>query len=81
MPAALKAYVGWVGDPTHWVAHTDVDDDPARGERMECHSEAEAVAWARERTDWVLVITDSLQWAGSLDKQPSDVPRLWQQQL
>lgn len=77
---ALKAYVGWVGDPTHWVAHTEVDDDAALGERMECRSEAEAVAWARERTDWVLVITDSLQWAGSPDKQPSDVPRLWQQQ-
>jgi hypothetical protein len=79
VPAALKAYVGWVGDPTHWVAHTEFDDDPTLGERMECHSQAEAVAWARERTDWVLVITDSLQWARSLDKQPSDVPRLWQQ--
>jgi hypothetical protein len=79
VPAAPKAYVGWVGDPTHWVAHTEFDDDPTLGERMECHSQAEAVAWARERTDWVLVITDSLQWARSLDKQPSDVPRLWQQ--
>jgi hypothetical protein len=62
VPESLKAYVGWVGDPTHWVAHTEVDDDPARGERMECHSEADAVAWARERTDWVLVVTEPLQW-------------------
>jgi hypothetical protein len=74
---ALKAYVCWVGDPTRWAAHTEVDDDPAQGEWMECRSEADAVAWARERTDWVLVVDSPLQWAGAPEKQPSDVPQLW----
>ena len=45
---------------------------------FQVHNDREA-AWARERTHWVLVVTDPLQWAGSPDNQPPDVHQLWQE--
>lgn len=80
-PGPVKAHVGWVGDKTRWVSHTErSEEDPTAESTIGYCSEAEAVAWARERTDWVLVVTDPLQWAGSPDKQPPDVHHLWQEQ-
>lgn len=78
MPVAIKAYVNWFGYEDHWAAHTEAKGNPAEGESSEHSTVAEAVAWARERTDWVLIATDPLQWAGAPEKQPPDVPRLWQ---
>ncbi|GAB3068571.1 hypothetical protein GCM10027053_36040 [Intrasporangium mesophilum] len=77
--AAMKAYVSWFGDLEHWGAHVEHSESDPSGESSEHETAADAVAWARERTDWVLVVTDPLQWAGSPDKQPPDVPKLWQE--
>ncbi len=73
----MKAYIGLAGEPEYWSAHVERSDDDPTGEWSEHDTLADAVAWARERTDWVLVVTDPLQWAGSPDKQPPDVPRVW----
>jgi len=74
----MKAYITWVDDdPIRWRAHTERSDEDPTGEFSEHATAAEAVAWARERTDWVLIATDPLQWAGSPDKHPPDVPRAW----
>ncbi len=73
----MKAYVTWIGNTEHWTAHVEQSEDDPSGESSKHGTVADAVAWARERTDWVLVVTDPLQWAGSPDRQPSDVPQLW----
>lgn len=75
----MWAYVTWVGDePRRWSAHTERnEDDPSGVEVSEHATVEEAVAWARERTDWVLVSAGPQMWAGSPDKQPPDVPAPW----
>lgn len=81
----IQAYVGAVGAPEdgRWNAHIEpVPMTTANADQAEWSCDlshvADAVAWARERTDWVLVVTDPLQWGGSPDKQPPDVPLVWQ---
>ncbi len=76
----MKAYITWVGDGERWSAHIERSEQDPTGEASEHRTAADAVAWARERTDWVLVVTDPLRWAGSPDLQPSDVPQLWGEQ-
>lgn len=73
----MKAYITPVGEPQRWSAHTERSDENPTGEFSDHDSAAEAVAWARERTDWVLVTTDRLLWAGSPDEQPPDVSEVW----
>lgn len=75
----MKAYVTWFGDGDRWSAHVEHSEQDPSGEWSDHDTAADAVAWARERTDWVLVVTEPLQWAGSPEKQPSDVPRLWRE--
>lgn len=72
-----RAYVTWVGDGGRWNAHIEESEHDPTGEYSEHDTAADAVAWAQLRTDWVLVVTEPLQWAGSPERQPSDVPRLW----
>ncbi len=63
--------------PSPWaMALIDPDDDPS-GEGSEHDTACDAVAWARARTYSWLPVTDPLQWAGSADQRPSDVPQLW----
>lgn len=76
----MKAHITWVGDPKRWSAHIERSDEDPTGEFSEHATAAEAVAWARERTDWVLIATDRLQWAGSPNKKPPDVLQLWHEE-
>ncbi|WP_020145605.1 hypothetical protein [Terracoccus sp. 273MFTsu3.1] len=78
-PVAAKAYVAWVGDGERWSAHVERSEDDPTGESSEHDTAADAVVWARERTDWVLVVTEPLLWAGAPEKQPSDVDQIWRQ--
>lgn len=78
-PEAMKAYVAWVGDGERWLAHVEHSGQDPTGESSEHDTATDAVAWARERTAWVLVVTDPLQWAGAPEQQPSDVPQVWRQ--
>lgn len=80
MPVAMKAYITWFGEPVRWAAHTERSDEDPTGEASEHATAAEAVAWARARTDWILVVTDPPQWAGSPEKKPSDVIETWQKE-
>ena len=71
----MKAYVTWVGDGERWNAHVEHSEQDPTGESSEHETVADAVAWARERTDRVLVVTDPLLWAGAPEKRPPDVPQ------
>jgi hypothetical protein len=79
-PDEMKAYVTWVGDGERWIAHLERSEHDPTGESSEHDTAADAVAWARKRTDWVLVVTDALRWAGAPEKQPSDVLQVWRRQ-
>ena len=76
----MKAYVTWVGDGERWNAHVEHSEQDPTGESSEHETVADAVAWARERTDRVLVVTDPLLWAGAPEKRPPDVPPMWRRQ-
>lgn len=83
LPVEVRAYVGPAAGPPEevagrWVGHIEkmsgnrvLDSGPW----FEGSAE-EVVAWARERTGWVLVVIDPLQWAGT-DPKPDDVPLRW----
>ncbi|WP_256795283.1 hypothetical protein [Terrabacter sp. Ter38] len=78
-PVAAKAYVTWVGDGERWSAHVERSEDDPTGESSEHDTAADAVARARERSDWVLVVTEPLLWAGAQEKWPSEVHQIWRQ--
>jgi hypothetical protein len=78
-PVAAKAYVTWVGDGGRWSAHVERSEDDPTGESSEHDTAVDAVAWARERTDWVLVVAEPLLWAGAPEKRPSEVLQTWRE--
>ena len=79
-----RAYIGPVpcptqGDSERWRAHTE-GPDGRMVERVDGALD-DLVAWARERTGWVLVLPanggpDVMRWAGT-DPKPEDVPQFW----
>lgn len=88
----LKAYVGPTGDPAdgRWSAHTEHEVSQLEVEQgtaptgvvewTEWGTAAEGVAWARGRTGWVLMLTESgLAWAGEPELRPEDVMDSWQE--
>lgn len=83
LPVEVKAYVGPTAGPPEevagrWVGHVEKTSGNKileMGPWFEGSPE-EVVAWARERTGWVLVVLDPLQWAGT-DPKPDDVPLRW----
>jgi hypothetical protein len=61
-----------------YSAHIEDRNDRSRIVASRDGELAELIAWARERTGWVLVVEEPMMWAGS-DPAPHhpDIKRIW----